>query len=376
MKEDITERKQATEALQHYVKRLDSLHQIDRAITSNLGLKATLNVLLDHLLAHLEADAAAVLHYQRDIQVLSFSQGQGFRTAALQHTNLRLGQGYAGQAALQRRHIFIPDLNQAENGFLESPWFKEEGFRAYYGAPLVAKGALVGVLEVFHRSGLDPDNEWLDYLQMLAGQAAIAIDNATLFNDLQRSNEELALAYDATIEGWARALEIRDMETEGHSRRVAALTIKLARKLGIDGQALADIRRGALLHDIGKMGVPDKILQKPGPLTDEEWRIMRKHPVYAYEWLSPIEYLRQALEIPYCHHEKWAGGGYPRGLREEQIPFPARIFAVVDYWDALRSDRPYRRAWPDQKARAYIREQSGINFDPRVVEVFLESIGE
>ncbi len=190
---------------------------------------------------------------------------------------------------------------------------------------------------MFQRSRLDPDAEWLDFLESMARQAAIAIDHAYLFNDLQRSNRELVLAYDTTIEGWSRALDLRDKETEGHSKRVTEMVLTLARSLQVAEADLPHVRRGALLHDIGKMGVPDHILLKAGPLTEEEWVVMRMHPVYAYELLSPIAYLQQALDIPYCHHEKWDGSGYPRGLRGEQIPLAARIFALADVYDALSS---------------------------------------
>ena len=353
---------------------LTSLHNIDQAIISGFDLSTSLNILLTQLLEQLEVDAAGVLIYQKNLQSLTFSQGQGFRTMVFQHTNLQLGEGYAGKVAVQRRPVFIPDLSQPGTGFLTSPEFKKEEFVAYYALPLIVKDTLIGVLEIFHRSALNPNIEWVDYLQTLAGQAAIAIDNADLFNNLQRSNEELVLAYDATIEGWARALELRDMETEGHSRRVVDMTIALARSMGISDKEMANIYRGALLHDIGKMGIPDAVLQKHGKLTEEEWLIMRQHPVYAYEWLSPIEYLRPALDIPYCHHEKWDGSGYPRGLKGEQIPLAARIFSVVDVWDALRSDRPYRQAWSIERARSHIQEQSGKQFDPQVVALFFEML--
>ena len=371
---DITERKQAEEEIQRYASRLAALHEIDQAITGSFDLNIVLKILLGHLLALLEIDAAVVLHYQADLQTLEFALGRGFRTSSLQHTDLRLGQGYAGKVALQRRLIFIPDLNQAESSFQESPLFKEEGFVAYFGVPLIVKGNLVGVLEIFHRSVLDVHKEWVDFLDILANQAAIAIDNITLFNDLQRSNVDLSLAYDATIEGWARALELRDKETEGHSKLVVNLTMQLARRLGISDKELVHVRRGALLHDIGKMGIPDSILFKPGKLTDEEWEIIHQHPVYAYEMLSHIAYLRPALDIPYFHHEKWDGTGYPRGLKGEQIPLVARIFAIVDVWEALNSDRPYRKAWSEEKIIAHIQEQSGVHFDPQVVDEFLEMI--
>jgi putative nucleotidyltransferase with HDIG domain len=212
----------------------------------------------------------------------------------------------------------------------------------------------------------------LEFLETMAAQAAIAIDNSGMFEDLQRTNTDLVMAYDATIEGWARTLELRDRYTSGHTERVSELTVRLARRMGIREADLIHVRRGALMHDIGKMAVPDSILLKPGPLTPEEWQIMRQHPVNAYELLYPITYLRPALDIPYSHHEKWDGSGYPRGLAQEQIPLAARVFAVVDVWDALRSDRPYRTAWPEQKVREYLREQSGTHFDPSIVGAFLE----
>jgi putative nucleotidyltransferase with HDIG domain len=184
------------------------------------------------------------------------------------------------------------------------------------------------------------------------------------------------MAYDATIEGWSRALDLRDRETEGHTIRVTDLTLRLARMMGVGEEELVHMRRGALLHDIGKMGIPDNILLKPGPLTDDEWIIMRRHPEYAYELLSLINYLRPALLIPYAHHEKWDGTGYPRGLREEAIPLAARLFAVVDVWDALRSVRPYRQPWSAEKVRGYLMEQSGKHFDPQVLSLFIKMMDQ
>jgi putative two-component system response regulator len=197
---------------------------------------------------------------------------------------------------------------------------------------------------------------------------------------LERTRLEQALfglqkAYDETIEGWSRALDLRDKETEGHSQRVTEVTLSLARALGIGEEELVYVRWGALLHDVGKLGVPDAILLKPGELSEDEWRTMQMHPTYAYEMLVPIEYLRPALDIPYCHHEKWDGTGYPRKLRGEEIPLAARLFAVADVWDALRSDRPYRAGWPAEKALQYIRSLAGIHFEPRVIDMFLKITG-
>jgi putative nucleotidyltransferase with HDIG domain len=208
----------------------------------------------------------------------------------------------------------------------------------------------------------------------LAAQAAVTLDNIQLFENLQKSNDRIFAAYDETIEGWSNALDLRDKETEGHTQRVTNLTEELARVMGIPEADIVHMRRGALLHDIGKMGVPDRILLKPDKLTDEEWVIMREHPVLAYNLLSHIEFLRLALNIPHYHHEKWDGSGYPAGLKGKQIPLEARIFAIIDVYDALTSDRPYRPGWPKDKALSYIREQSGLHFDPKVVKAFLKLI--
>ncbi|MCI0551666.1 MAG: HD domain-containing protein, partial [Anaerolineae bacterium] len=295
-----------------------------------------------------------------------------FYTKAIERSSVRIGDGYAGRAAFERKIVSIHSLYESSESFTRRLLMDGENFTGYYGVPLIAKGEVKGVLEVFHRTHLEVDQEWVDFLEALAGQAGLAIDNVTLFQNLQRSNLELGLAYESTLEGWSAALDLRDKETEGHTLRVTNLSQRLAEHMGLKDKDLLHIRRGALLHDIGKMGVPDRILLKPDNLTSEEWEIMKLHPDYAYEMLSRIEYLRPSLDIPYCHHEKWDGTGYPRGLKGEEIPLHARIFAVVDVYDALTSDRPYRPAWTKPKALEYIRSLSGTHFDPRVVNAFLE----
>ncbi len=217
------------------------------------------------------------------------------------------------------------------------------------------------------------------HLQTIKGWSYILVTAGLLYflvyfnlSALQRAQSSLEQSYDATLTGWARALDLRDHSTEKHTQRVTELATRLATAMGMKEPDLTHLRRGALLHDIGKIGIPDSILLKPGALTDEEWVIMRQHPVHAYEMLSPIKYLQPVLEIPYCHHEKWDGTGYPRGLQGEQIPLAARIFAVVDVWDALTSSRPYREAWTEAQAHEYLQTQAGQYFDPRIVKVFLE----
>ncbi len=356
--------------LQH----LQALREVDRTISASFDLHIILNTVLNHTILQLGVDAADVLLFNPLLHTLTYAHGLGFRTPLIERTSLRLGEGMAGQAALERRVTFVPDFQQAGSGYTRFSLVVEEGFRAYCCVPLVSKGDLKGVLEVFHRSPLPEQPGWLDLLETLARQAAIAIDNLQLFERMQRSNAELLIAYEATLEGWSRAITLRDEETEEHTRRVTDLTVALAQAVGLSDEEIVHIRRGALLHDIGKIGVPDSILRKPGPLTEGEWAIMRRHPSWAYEMLQPIAYLRRALEIPYLHHERWDGSGYPLGLRGEQIPISARIFAVVDMFDALTSDRPYRKAWSREEALEYIRQQSGKALDPYVVDVFLRLI--
>jgi PAS domain S-box-containing protein len=367
---DITERKRAEEKIHQQVERLMALSAIDKAISSSFDLQISLSVLILYATRQLNADAMDVLLLNPNLIQLEYFIGRGFHTVAIEKTNLRLDEGLAGRAVLTRQMVTIPDLPNADLTFPREKSLEAEKFITYFGVPLIVKGKIKGVLEVFQRTPLDPDQEWLDFLNTLAGQAAIAIDNFQLFNGLQKANADLALAYDTTITGWSRALDLRDKETEGHTQRVTEITMRLARMAGMSEAELAHVRRGALLHDIGKMGVPDGILLKPAPLTEEEWTIMRRHPNYAYDLLVPIEYLQPALDIPYCHHERWDGAGYPRGLKGEQIPLSARLFAVADVWDALSFDRPYRKAWPQEKVLEYIRSLSGTYFDPFAVELF------
>ena len=355
-----------------HLDQLQALHIIDRAISSSFDLHPILNTLISQTIAQLGVDAADVLLFHPHLQTLEYIAGQGFHTRAIEKTHLRLGECFSGRAAFERRIIHVPDLPETGPNFTRASLLEGEGFLEFYAVPLIAKGEVKGVLEVFHRTSLPLNSEWLDFLETLAGQAAIAIDQTQLLDDLQRANLELIIAYDATIEGWSHAMDLRDKETEGHTLRVTEMTLALAKTLGINEKEMLHIKRGALLHDIGKMGIPDNILLKEGKLTDEEWGIMRQHPTFSYEMLQPIKYLRQSLDIPYCHHEKWDGTGYPRGLKGEQIPLVARIFAIVDVWDAVTIDRPYRKAWTRQKALKYIREQSGKHFEPRLVKAFLK----
>ena len=350
-----------------------ALHQIDIAISSNFDPNVTLNVILNNVKNELEVDAVSILLLNSVTHTLDYAAGMGFKTRGIEKSHVGLGDECAGRAAQECRTVLCLDIGQAHGVFVRSSLLAGEEFVLHYATPLVVKGFVKGVLELFHRKEFEPETEWLDYYETLATQAAIAIESASLLENLQRSNAELMLAYDATIEGWSRALDLRDRETEGHTQRVAQMALELAEKMGMNSMEKQNLWRGSLLHDIGKMGVPDSILLKPGHLTDSEWEVMRRHPLYAYQMLSPIAYLKHALEIAYNHHEKWDGSGYPRGLKGEEIPLSARIFAVVDVFDALTSDRPYRKAWLHEEVYRFIKEQAGKHFDPQVVRIFLES---
>jgi HD-GYP domain-containing protein (c-di-GMP phosphodiesterase class II) len=370
--QDVTESRLAEIQIRQQLDHLIALRKIDQAITSTIHLENMLNTVLVQTLDQLQVDAAAVLLFNKEAQVLEYAAGRGFRTSAIQTKQSRLGEGHAGRVAKEKRLVQVLDLKERP---LQRD-ISEEEFVCYFGVPLISKGDVKGVLEIFHRSYLQPYPQWIDFLETLGGQAAIAIDNATLFENLQQSNLDLAMAYDATIEGWSRALDLRDHETEGHTRRVTEMTLQLARVMQISPEQMIHMRRGGLLHDIGKMGIADKILLKEGPLTTAEWERMRQHPQLAFELLGPIAYLKPALEIPYCHHEKWDGSGYPRGLKGEQIPLAARIFAVADVWDALTSIRPYRKPWSEERTMEHIRSRSGTHFDPQVVEAFIKLMSE
>ncbi len=363
--------------LQHQTDRLASLRRIDRAISANTDFYPMAEVILQETQRYLGVDAIQIWLFDPHLGRLVFAAGCGLTQVPPSKASFAAGEGLAGRVALSIQPLVIDDLPQwiAENACQDGQGYLEEGCVAYYGIPLMSKGKLGGVIELCQRSPFSTlatnDPQWLNYFQTIASQTALAIENAELFRNLNNTLMELSTSYDETLKGWAKALELRDRETGGHSERVTEWTLKVALALRVEKERLIHIRRGAILHDIGKIGVPDTILLKKGPLTPQEWQIIRQHPLYAYELLRNIHFLEPALEIPYCHHEKWDGSGYPRGLKGEEIPLAARIFAVVDVWDALTSDRPYRKAWSEAETKEYLRAQAAKHFDPRIVEVFL-----
>ena len=351
-------------------RQLQALVGVGHVINSSLGLEAVLDQVMDEVIALMRAE--------RGLIMLCDGRGEIPIKAArgMDHANLE-GDSYSVSKTIVHRvaETGIPLLTtnaQEDPRFEQQKSVLEHNLRSILCVPLKLKNEIIGVIFVDSRvySGLFEEND-LEILSAFADQAAVAIDNARMFDKLQKANTELTDAYDATLNGWALTLELRDKETEGHTQRVTALTETLARKMGINGRELEHIRRGSLLHDIGKMAIPDNILLKRGGLTLSERKFMELHPEFAKDMLERIDFLHSAIDIPYCHHEKWDGSGYPRNLRGEEIPFAARIFAIVDVWDALTSERPYRKPLDPAEVRKHIQEQSGKHFDPRVVDAFL-----
>ena len=350
---------------------LRALMSVGQVINSSLVLRRVLEEVMDSLIS--------LMHAERGFLMLRESNGEMVVQIArgIAHINLD-AEAFKVSKTIVRRVVesaepVLTTNAQADPRFDAQMSVAAYQLRSILCVPLKLKNDLIGVLYVDNRAhaGIFKDND-LELISAFADQAAVAIESARLFEDLQESHRELEKAYQATLEGWVRALDLRDKETEGHTQRVTILTQRLARSMGVEGDALVHITRGALLHDIGKMAIPDGILLKPGQLTEEERLLIQRHPIYAYEMLSPIAFLVPAIDIPYCHHEKWDGSGYPRGIRGKEIPFAARIFPVIDVWDALTSNRPYRRALPQYEVRARIQAESGKHFDPVVVDAFME----
>jgi PAS domain S-box-containing protein/putative nucleotidyltransferase with HDIG domain len=376
---DITQRKQAEESSRHHLKDLEMLYENSLRINRFLNVEKIGRQVIDTVLRkglswrHV---AIFLFHPEKQRVEMLVNSYPGIKTEKEQAEKLRLTnlvtnpkEGLVGWVIQNGRPIRDGNVNKDKRYIMAYP-----DIRSGVYVPMLVGDRVIGVISV-ESEQTDAYTEADERLLLtIAAQASVALENARLFSEIENSHLYLTLAYDETIEGWSKALDYRDKETEGHSKRVTELSWKLARKLGMKQTELLNIRWGALLHDIGKMGIPDAILLKPSSLTDLEWMIMKKHTIFAFDWLSPIAYLQKALDIPYCHHEKWDGTGYPRGLKGEEIPLPARLFAVVDVYDALISDRPYRKAWTKAKALDYIEEQSGIHFDPKVVSKFKKII--
>ncbi len=381
LEEEVSRRREAEQQTRRQLERLEALRSIDLAISSSLDARVTMNILVEVVTTQLKVTAAAIHLYDSRTNHLEYGSSRGFSNPvvrldlAADNSESRAGKDPAWKA-IAERHVVRAELETLNKQAPRVERLLSEGLVGYMGVPLIAKGHVRGLLELFQQSAFPPNAEWESFLETLVSQAAIALDNASLFEDLQRSNATLIETYDTTLEGWSKALDLRDHGTEGHSVRVAGLTVRVARAIGVDEEQLVHVRRGALLHDIGKMGIPDRILLKEGSLTPSEWEIMRKHPGFAFEMLSPIAYLRPALDIPYAHHERWDGAGYPRGLKGTQIPLSVRIFSVVDIWDALRSERPYHPAWPVEKVVEYLKTLAGSHLDPSIVETFLRMVPE
>lgn len=350
---------------------LRALMSVGQVINSSAGLRRVLEEVMDSLISLMRAERGFLMLREPDGELV-VRIARGIAHVNLDEETFKFSRSVVRRVVESNAPVLTTNA-QADPRFDAQKSVAAFQLRSILCVPLKQKNELIGVLYVDNRAhaGIFNDND-LELISAFADQAAVAIDSARLFEDLQESHRELERAYQATLEGWVRALDLRDKETEGHTQRVTILTHRLARSMGVSDAEIVHITRGALLHDIGKMAIPDGILLKPGQLTDDERKLIQKHPVYAYEMLSPIDFLVPAIDIPYCHHEKWDGTGYPRGLKGDEIPFAARIFPIIDVWDALTSDRPYRKAMPHDEVRRLVKADSGKHFDPLVVEAFMD----
>lgn len=353
--------------LHRMLQKMERLMEINITLNSTLELGQVLDLIIAKAVEMLECEAGSILLYNKEKDCLYFSASTSSDSKKLAEIPVPLTDSLAG--AIFSKNIPLIVNNVDKDIRHNSSVAAQVNFRtnSLLGVPMRIQNRVTGVLEALNKRQGTFTEEDVKILTAIASQAAVAIENAQLVQALQDS-------YDSTLEGWAAALDLRDKETEGHSQRVTVLTVQLAQAIGVSQDALTYLRQGALLHDIGKMAVPDSILHKQGPLTEQEKAVMRQHPLNAYNMLYPIAYLRSALDIPYCHHEKWDGSGYPRGLKGEEIPLAARIFTIIDVWDALRSNRPYREAWSEKKTIAYIQKQAGKSFDPKIVKNFVDVI--
>lgn len=353
--------------------------QVEQSITdliqSRLDIRDALHDVMEKLAAVIKADAITVLRYDSTVHRFELLETLGLETLALVKVHLHLDIGL-GRPAWSKWPLWIDDLYKTPPGLQPITQFREDGFHSYLALPLIAHNDLVGVFEFAWRRQLDSIPARMEFLERVAQQIAFAVQRTNILRDLRQNNADLMARYNTMIEGLSRALELRDQETEGHTRRVSLLTMELVQHMPFPAEQWDSIRQGALLHDIGKIGVPDAILLKPGSLTPQERRVMQQHVQYGYNILAPIINARHTLDITLYHHERWDGKGYPYGLTAQQIPLVARLFSVVDVFDALTSDRPYRTAWDRSHALEYIRAQSGTIFDPQIVELFLKVASE
>jgi response regulator RpfG family c-di-GMP phosphodiesterase len=359
--------KSAEQQLQREVQRLAALRDVDMAISASFDIRSTLSILLEHVVTELGAQAADILRLNPLALTLDYQVGWGYAPGTPPPASQRLSDSLAGRVVLERQAVAAavcdePDL-QARCA--------EEGFKTYCAVPLVAKGMVKGVLEVFLSRLLDSEAEWRESLNALAIQAAVAIDSAELFENLQRASVDLALGMEGLLEGWARAVEMRMREPPGLTTLLAEQAVRLAYELGCGEDDLGHLHRGAMLHDVGMLAVPDRVAAGRGPLDDQARAAIQRHPQIAREWLSGIAFLEPALAVPRAHHERWDGSGYPDRLHGETIPLLARVFAVVDVSHALRLDRPYRPALTEGQVREHLRSQAGVLYDPRAVDAWI-----
>ena len=360
------------EILKERVQWLEVLHRLNEQIGTNVETEKLYQLLVDSVMEPTGADAAALLIYKSTTGLLEAVAAQGWLKKVYEKP-FRKDEGLVGFVFGSGHTYISPNLRQDPFLLARSRPFVPDPSSSI-SVPVKNERGTSGVFTLAVKDPSRITKELVQFVEMFGSYCGIVLGRSEQIQELRQAKDEVAQAYDETLRGWARALGYRDSETFEHTERVTELSSALGKALGLEERQLEALRRGAILHDIGKIGIPDAILGKPGALTEEEQAVMRTHAAFAYELLKPIDFLKDAVVVPYCHHEHWDGSGYPRGLKGEQIPLLARIFTVADVYDALTSDRPYRAAWTKEQTLDYIRSQSGKIFDPHIVEVFLSVI--
>jgi response regulator RpfG family c-di-GMP phosphodiesterase len=357
---------------------LKNLREFELAVESSTEPLSTMENITGQVIKMLEVDAVRIWLYDPPSEMPHSVSSRGLFNKTIFLDSMPVGESYIGRLANesltapqnQTPRLSVEDLSAETTELKVVGPLRAEGFISYHAVPLFFDSEFKGIIDVYNRKHMVCGEEWFQFFELLALLSASVITKANLISSLKTSNLQLVSSFDDTLSGLAALLDLRAREPKGHAERVSQAMLSLAREMGVPEESLVHMWRGAMVHDLGKIAVPDSILLKTGPLNEEDWRVMKNHPIHILETLWPIEYLRPALDIPCYHHERWNGSGYPHGLVGEQIPLAARIFAVIEAWDIMRCDRPFRAGWQEDKVRAYIAKQSGSAYDPNVVDAF------
>ncbi len=375
---DITKQKKAEERIEKQLKLISSLRQLDISIINMRDENYTENFIIQKMKEIIEADQICLSLYDPKTKTLNCSCSEGFHNNAIINRKIKIDEKdesrqtmFLTGAVNKNTAITISDWNDPSLSPMTWDFFPDEEFTSYAFIPIKSKLELFGAIEVFYKEKTFFDEYWTIATSLFSELISSTLSNQKLIKKLKETNEKVTSAYDKTITEWARTLETRDNYSSGHTEHIAQIAENLGRRAGFSTEQIKFIRWGALLHDLGKTGIPEDILNKPEKLSDEEWILVKKQPEYARQMLQNIDYLNPSISIPFCNHEWYNGEGYPNGLKENEIPLAAQLFSVIDVWDALANDRPYRKAWNKDKIIDYLQEMKGKQFSPVAIDLFI-----